>query len=79
MAATQNLHSAFSLMMITNESLENVKFHMEIDHRLSYKFCMNCTVYMLPITNMVTVQNYEVVNDKFNIFKMYASLCRETE
>jgi hypothetical protein len=44
-----------------------VKFCMEIYHKYAYKFYMKHFINTLKITNMVMVQNCEVICDKFNV------------
>jgi hypothetical protein len=41
-----------------------VKFYMEIDHKHSYKLCEILFISQ-TIANMVTVQNFEILTNKF--------------
>jgi hypothetical protein len=34
----------------------------------TYNLCMN-TVYMLTVTNMAVIQNFEVISGKFNVVR----------
>jgi hypothetical protein len=50
-----------------------VKFCVEVDHKHTYKFCMNFFYYFVTITYVAVVQNFEVIVDKFNIFGIFTS------
>jgi len=39
---------------------------MEIDHKHTYKFCMN-HFHLFTNKNMATVRNFEVISNKFKI------------
>jgi len=69
MAALRNLCIA-CLKASANESLElglcNVRREIQHEHA-----CISCgNVYMATITNLVTMQIFEVPRDKFNVCKI---------
>jgi hypothetical protein len=67
MAAMQTFSLSFSLMVMTKGKLEretlNLVWSYTIMMPTHYVLNMVC---MSRITNMVTVQNFEVISDKFN-------------
>jgi len=40
---------------------------METDQNHTYKFCMTNTVTKSTFTNMVTLQNFHIMSNKFNV------------
>jgi hypothetical protein len=73
MAAAWSLHLAFGLMARRNEPIEarHVKFGVEIDNKYLQKWYK---IYMLSVTNMMTVWNFEVMSGKFNVYKISSTL-----
>jgi len=68
MAALRNFCLA-RLKASANESLElgvcNVRREMQHEHA-----CISCrNVYMSTVTNLVTMQIFEVTRDKFNVYR----------
>jgi len=43
----------------------NMRFYMKIDYRHPYRLLMNI-VYKSTITNLVMMQTFEVISNKFN-------------
>jgi len=53
-----------------------MKFRMQIDHKHTSKFHLKHPL-MLSVTNMVTLQTFDIMADKFNV--VFASLTILTE
>jgi hypothetical protein len=42
----------------------------KIDYKYTYVFCMKNICYVLTVMGMVTVQNFELMSDKFNVVRI---------
>lgn len=63
-----------SLAAIINEWLKNMhaKFGVEIDDKHNYSYAWN-SFSVLKIANMTTMQSTEIIFDKFNVVKIFAT------
>jgi hypothetical protein len=50
-----------------------VKFCIEIGHKQTNKFFIKLFFYTLTITNMATVQNFDVISAEFGIVRICTS------